>query len=178
MAQDRGQPHRHRLFRVPSLAQRPLPGLIFRQAVQAYRREDYESSLAMVREGLDLIEGEMSPDASVVLLPDPDSAKVCDAVVLWAQNLYQLDRYNDFQVLMASAGRWQMVPENLADDLPELDLVGLAFAFKRGEYLDVVNETTAFIDSHREVLPPVLADFLLLRGHCLSNLSDSCRTHQ
>ncbi len=160
---------------IPPLAQRPLPGLIFRQAVQAYRREDYESSLAMVREGLDLIEGEMSPDESVVLLPDPDSARVCDAVVLWAQNLFQLDRYNDFQVLMASAARWQMVPENLAADLPELDLVGLAFAFKRGEYLDVVNETTAFIDSHREVLPPVLADFLLLRGHCLSNLGEPGR---
>ncbi len=160
---------------IQSLAQRPLPGLIYRQALQLYRTEDYESSLTMVREGLDLIECEASPDASVVLLPDPDSAKVCDAVVLWAKNLYQLDRFKDFQVLMASAGRWGMVPENLSTDLPELDLVRLSFGFKRGEYLDVVNETTTFIDSHRDVLPPVLADYLLLRGHCLSNLGQPNR---
>ncbi len=152
------------------LAQRPLPGLIFRQAVQAYGQEDYESSLAMVREGLDLVEDSDAADSAVVLLPDPDSSTVCDAVVLWAKNLYQLDRYEDFQVLIASAGRWAMVPEDFRTDLPELEVVCLAFAFKRGEYAEVVKSTTLFIDNHRELLPPVMADFLLLRGHCRSNL--------
>ena len=163
---------------IQSLAQRPLPGLIYRQAMQAYGREEYESSLSMVREGLDLVEGETSRDSSVILLPDPDSAKVCDAVVLWAKNLYQLDRYKDFQVLMASAGRWGMVPENLIVDLPELELVTLSFAFKRGEYAEVIRAASAFIDSHREALPPVMADFLLLRGHCLSNMGEPKRAEE
>ena len=155
-----------------SLAQRPLPGLIYRQAVQAFGREDYESSLTLVREGMDLIEAE--PDSAVVLLPEPGAARVCDGVVLWARNLFQLDRHDDFQVLLASAGRWGLVPEEMA----ELDLVRLSFAFKRGQYVEVVKETTAFIDLERKALPVILADFLLLRGHCLSNLGQPVRAQE
>jgi DNA-binding NtrC family response regulator/tetratricopeptide (TPR) repeat protein len=152
-----------------SLAQRPLPGLIFHQAVQTFAKEDYESSLALVREGMDLLETE--PRIGHVTPPDPEAARVCDAVVLWARNLFHLDRYDEFLVLLASAGRWGLVPEHLS----ELDLVRLSFAFKRGEYLEVVKETTAFVDSHRQELPPILADFLLLRGHCFSNMGDPVR---
>ncbi len=151
-----------------SLAQRPLPGLIFNQALQAYNREEYSSSLALVREGMDLIETRSETDAAVVLLPEPGTARVCDAVVLWARNLYQLDKFDEFQVLLASAGRYSLVPDHMS----ELDLVRLSFAFKRGEYLEVIRETTLFIDRKRDSLPVVLADFLLLRGHCLSNLGD------
>ncbi|MCP4292630.1 MAG: tetratricopeptide repeat protein [bacterium] len=151
------------------MAQRPLPGLIFRQAVRAYEREEYEESLVLIGEGMDLVQGQETPGEAVVLLPDPDSAKVCDAVVLWANNLFQLDRFNEFEVLLASAGRWGLVPE----EMPELDLVVLSFAFKQGKYTEVVVETTTFIEKHRQgSLPIILADFLLLRSHCLSNLGE------
>jgi len=118
---------------------------------------------------MDLIDSDS--DSSVALLSDSNSGRVCDAVVLWARNLFQLDRHDDFQVLLASAGRWGLVPEHMA----ELDLVRLSFSFKRGEYNEVVKETTAFIDRQRDALPVVLADFLLLRGHCLSNLGQPDR---
>jgi DNA-binding NtrC family response regulator/tetratricopeptide (TPR) repeat protein len=61
-----------------------------------------------------------------------------------------------------------MVP----DPMPELDAVRLAFACKRGEYLAVVREATAFIDAHRGQLPPVIADYLHLRGLARSHLGE------
>ncbi len=149
-----------------SLAQRPLPGLIFNQAVKAYGKEDYKTSLALIREGIDLIEA--GPDSAGIGMSETNAGRVCDAVVLWARNLFQLDRYDEFQVLLASAGRWGLVPQHMA----ELDLVQLSFAFKRGEYLEVVNKTNSFIDRRRQALPVILADYLLLRGHCFSNLGE------
>ncbi len=156
------------------LAQRPLPGLIFHQAGQAFDQEEYESSLTLIREGMDLIEADHETDAAVILLPETSAARVCDAVVLWARNLFQLDRFADFEILLASAGRWGLVPERMA----ELDLVRLSFAFKRGEYLEVVKETTDYVDQQRQALPVILADYLLLRGHCLSNLGESVKAQE
>ncbi len=149
-----------------TLAERPLPGLIFHQALNSFAREDYSTSLALVREGLDLLEADHPSLGNGESEQGP--GRVCDAVVLWARNLFQLDKYDEFLVLVASAGRWGMVPEHF----PELDLVRLSFAFKRGEYNDVVQETTRFVEENRKVLPPVLADYLLLRGQCLSNLGN------
>jgi DNA-binding NtrC family response regulator/tetratricopeptide (TPR) repeat protein len=155
----------------PGLADRKLESAalepsLFRQAEKAFLEEDYQTSLDLVRNCLDQVPGRhLEP---MVLVPDPDSAQVKDAVVLWARNLYQLDRFAEFEVLMASAGRWGLIP----DQLPELDVVQLGFCFKRGQYAEVVAETTRFIQQQRRDLPPVIADYLYLRGLTRSVLGD------
>ena len=101
-------------------------------------------------------------------MPAPGSPTVKDGVVLCARNLFQLERFQDFEVLHASAGRWDMVPAGL----PDLEVVRLAFACKRGDYMPVIDVATAFIDAHRQHLPPVIADFLYLRGQAWSALGD------
>lgn len=141
-------------------------------AWQAHLDEDYEASLAAARRCLDEVDAGDKPRLSLV--PDPASPTVQDAVVLCAKNLYQLEKFEDFEVLQASAGRWGMV----ADETPELDAVQLAFASKRGDYVHVVDEASLYIDAHRHNLPPVIADFLYLRGLAYSHLGDPDRARE
>jgi len=149
-----------------SMSSRPVPALAYHQALEAADREEYQEALKGIRLCLDQADTIMSLEAAT---PDgPPPPRVCDAVLLWARCLFQLDRYGDFQVLLASAGKWGLVSAEMA----ELDVVRLGFAFKRGEYAQVASEASRFIADHREDLPPVLADFLLLRGHAYSNLGE------
>jgi DNA-binding NtrC family response regulator/tetratricopeptide (TPR) repeat protein len=138
----------------PGLTERKLESAaldqnLYRQAAAAFRGEDYANSLHLVRQCLDQVSG--GHLEKMVILPEPGAAQVKDGVVLMARNLYQLDRFNDLEVLMASAGRWGLVP----DDLPELDVVQLRF-----------------IERQRSDLPPVIADYLYLRGLALSSLGE------
>lgn len=139
---------------------------LFRMAEDAFRKEDYTASLELVRECMDQVPGSYLEPVAVV--PDPGVPRVKDGVVLWARNLYQLDRFSELEVLMASAGRWGLVP----DRLPELDVIQLGFAFKHGQYDKVVSETTRFIEEQRSELPPVIADYLYLRGLARSSLGE------
>ncbi len=143
-----------------------LDQALFREAVQAFRQEDYQHSLALVRDCLDQVSAQHLDPLAIV--PEPGSSRVKDGVVLWAWNLYQLDRFNDLEVLMASAGRWGLVP----DQLPELEVVQLNFAFKHGQYDRVVLEASRFINAHRNELPPVIADYLHIRGMARSALGE------
>ena len=84
-------------------------------------------------------------DARTATLPT-----VKDAVVLAARCLFQLERRADLDVLLASAGRWGLVP----GDLPELEAIQLAFGCKAGEYARVVEGCSAWIDGFdRRVAP-------------------------
>ncbi len=164
----RGNPERVRMQQ-PGATDRKLESAAldrtsYQQAEQAFLREDYQSSLKQIREALDKVQG--SHLEPMALLPDVHAPRVKDGVVLCARNLYQLDRYEEFEVLLATAGRWGLVPEGM----PELDVVQLSFAYKRGQYQQVVDETTAFIEATRLDLPPVIAEFLYLRGLALSSL--------
>jgi len=145
---------------------------IWKEAWQAFLDEKYEVSLAAARRCLDEVDAGTSQRLSLV--PDLKAPVVQDAVVLCANNLYQLDRFGEFEVLLASAGRWGMV----AEDTPHLDVVQLAFAAKRGDYVQVVDEATRFIEAHRRDLPPVIADFLHLRGLAYSYLGDPDRARE
>ncbi len=149
-----------------SLSDQPLDCKAWDKAWSAFLAEDYTSSLKLTRTCLDKLES--GDPAPVALVPDPGSPTVKDGVVLCARNLFHLERFQDFEVLHASAGRWGMIPT----ELPELEVVELAFAHKRGEYLQVVEKATAFIDNHRYALPPVIADYLFLRGQAWSVLGD------
>jgi two-component system NtrC family response regulator len=143
----------------------PLAAESWRQAVEAYDVEDWERSLQLAREALDQV---ATGSRHLSLVAGPDEPRVQDAILLCARNLFQLDRQQEFDVLLASAGRWSMVE----DPAPELDAVRLAFACKHGEYTAVVREATAFIDAHRGQLPTVIADFLHLRGLARSHLGE------
>lgn len=155
----------------PGLPERKLESAalnqeLFLTAEAAFRDEDYTTSLDLIRECLDKVPGNhLEP---VVVLPDPALPQVKDGVVLWAKNLYQLDRFGELEVLMASAGRWGLVP----DQLPELDVVQLSFAYKHGQYCEVVKEATRFIEEQRADLPPIIADYLYLRGLARSSLGE------
>ena len=155
-----------------SLRDLPLDPSIWQKAWQAHLDEDYETSLAAARRGLDEVDAGRRPPLSLV--PSLTAPTVQDAVILCAQNLFQLEKYEDFGVLQASAGRWGMV----AEDSPKLDVVQLAFACKRGDYVQVVDETTDFIETHRRELPPVIAEFLYLRGLAFSYLGDPGRARE
>jgi len=147
----------------------PLDRRSWDKAWTAFMAEDYEASLTSARHCLDAVGGSESPNLGPVnLVPDPGVPTVRDCVLLCARNLYHLDRFDEFEMLQASAGRWGMIPERM----PELDAVEMSFACKRGEYVKVVEEATAFIDKHRRSLPPVIADFLYLRGLARSHLGD------
>jgi DNA-binding NtrC family response regulator/tetratricopeptide (TPR) repeat protein len=150
----------------------PLDPSIWQLAWQAYLDEDYEKSLAVARRCLDEVDAGQRPPLSLV--PDLSAPTVQDVVILCARNLYQLEKFDDFEVLQASAGRWGMV----AEETPELDVVQLAFACKRGDYVQVVDDTTAFIEAHRRGLPPVIAEFLYLRGLAFSYLGDPDRARE
>lgn len=156
----------------PGVAERKLESAaldvdLFNKAESAFRHEDYEQSLKVIRQCLDQVQGRhLEP---IVVMPDPDLPQVKDGVVLWARCLYQLDRHDEFEVLLASASRWGLVP----DDMPELDVVQLSFLFKQAQYQSVVEETTAFIENQRAELPPVLADYLYLRGLARSSLGQA-----
>ena len=143
----------------------PLDADSWREALATHQAEDWERSLQLVRAVVDRVSAG-SRHLSVVA--GPGEPRVQDAILLGARNLFQLDRQEEFDVLLASAGRWAMVPE----PMPELDAVRLAFACKRGEYLAVVRETTAYIDANRRQLPPAIADFLHLRGLARSHLGE------
>jgi DNA-binding NtrC family response regulator/tetratricopeptide (TPR) repeat protein len=144
----------------------------WQEAWQAHLDEDYETSLAVARRCLDEVDA--GKPAPLSLVPDPAAPTVQDAVVLCAKNLFQLDRYEDFEVLLASAGRWGMV----AAKTPALDVVQLAFACKRGDYVQVVDEASKFIEANRHRLPPVIAEFLYLRGLAFSHLGDPVRARE
>ncbi|MFN2370139.1 MAG: sigma 54-interacting transcriptional regulator [Candidatus Krumholzibacteriia bacterium] len=143
----------------------PVDLVPWREAQAAHQAEEWERSLALVRALLDTI---ADGARHLAVVAGPDQPRVQDAILLCARNLFQLDRQEEFDVLLASAGRWEMVPE----PMPELDAVRLAFACKRGEYLAVVRETGAFIDAHRGQLPPAIADYLHLRGLARSHLGE------
>lgn len=149
-----------------SLSDMPLEASTWQIAWKAFLDEDYVTSLKVARECLDSLDSKDS--APVALVPDPDAPTVKDGIVLCAWNLFQLERFDDFEILHASAGRWGTVPA----DMPELEVVRLAFACKRGEYLQVVDAASEFIASHRHALPPVIADYLYLRGQARSALGD------
>lgn len=150
----------------------PLDPSTWQKAWQAHLDEDYEASLAAVRRALDEVDAGHRPPLSLV--PDLAAPTVQDAVILCARNLFQLEKHEEFEVLQASAGRWGMVGE----DSPKLDVVQLAFACKRGDYVQVVDETTNFIEAHRRDLPPVIAEFLYLRGLAFSYLGDPDRARE
>ncbi len=155
-----------------SLSNLPLEGQTWDAAWKAFLDEDYLTSLKLARQCLDNLDGEDS--APIALVPDLKAPKVKDAIVLCARNLFQLERFSDFEVLHASAGRWGMVPA----DMPELEVVQLAFACQRGEYKQVVATATSFIDNNRQTLPPVIADYLYLRGQAwsaLGNPTNACQ---
>ena len=155
-----------------SLKDLPLDPSTWKKAWQAYLDEDYETSLAVARRGLDEVDAGQVPSLSLV--SDLTAPTVQDAVILCARNLFQLEKYDDFEVLQASAGRWGMV----AADSPKLDVIQLAFACKRGEYVQVVDEATNFIETNRRGLPPVIAEFLYLRGLAFSCLGDPDRAQE
>ena len=136
----------------------------FNQAWDEFLAEKYESSLTRVRRCLE--EGQEGRLSRLSIVPEEGVPTLRDGVILCARNLYQLDRFADFEVLQASAGRWGLV----SDGLVELEVIELAFACKRGEYLQVVQHCSTFIEAQRTKLPPVLADFLYLRGLAQSHL--------
>ncbi len=137
---------------------------VFNLAWDEFLAEDYEASLDRVRRCLE--EGQAGRLTSLSIVPQEGVPTLRDGVVLCARNLYQLDRFAEFEVLQASAGRWGLV----SDGFVELEVIELAFACKRGEYRQVVQHCTAMIDAQRSKLPPVLADFLYLRGLAFSHL--------
>ncbi len=154
------------LVNTGSLSELPLESSAWDAAWKAFLDEDYLTSLKLIRECLDKVDG--GDPAPVALVPDPGSPTVKDGVVLCARNLFHLERFQDFEILHASAGRWGLIPA----EMPELQVVQLAFAHKRGQYMQVVDAATLFIDSHRHALPPVIADYLFLRGQAWSALGD------
>ena len=149
-----------------SICDLPLEVRGWEKAWKAFLAEDYLTSLKLARTCLDQVDG--GKPAPIALVPEPDAPTVKEAIVLCARNLFHLERFEDFEVLHASAGKWGMVPA----DMPELEVVRLAFACKRGEYTRVVEAATVFIDAHRRDLPPVIADYLYLRGQAWSALGD------
>ncbi|HPF69838.1 MAG TPA: sigma 54-interacting transcriptional regulator [Candidatus Krumholzibacteria bacterium] len=151
--------------RAGTLQDLPVDRDLWLRAQDALAAEQWEAALAGAREAIDRVAAGARHLAPVA---GPGEPRVQDAILLAARCLFQLDRRSDFDVLLASAGRWTMVPE----PMPELDAVRLAFALKRGEYLSVVREATMFIDAHRAALPPVIAEFLHLRGLARSHLGE------
>jgi len=148
------------------LKDRPLAPDIWEQAVRAHRAEQWAESLSHAETAL--AEARATPSGQLSLVPGPRVPRVKDAVALAARNLFQLDRRRDFRGLLDRAHEQDLV----SDPAPELDVVELAFACKRGEYADVVREASTYITAHRDELRPVLADFLLLRGLAHSHLGN------
>ena len=126
------------------LKDRPLVPDIWEQAVRAHRAEQWAESLAHAETAL--AEARATPSGKLSLVPGPRVPRVRDAVALAARNLFQLDRRRDFRGLLDRAHEQDLVP----DPAPELDVVELAFACKRGEYADVVREASTYITAHRE----------------------------
>jgi len=84
----------------------PLDRTVWQKAWQAFLDEDYSLSLDLARGCLDGVDA--GDDSPLTLVPDAGAPTVQDCVILSARNLYQLDRYEEFEVLLASAGRWGM----------------------------------------------------------------------
>ncbi len=150
----------------------PLDPEIWQLAHEAFVQEDYETALTKIRHALNTVPSHEG--RPVVPVPEPGVPTVKDGVVLCARCLFQLDRYEEFEVLQASAGRWGLVPEKM----PDLDVVNLAFACKQGHYGKVVSEAGAFIRNQRRDLPPVIAHFLYLRGFAYSHLGKPERARE
>jgi len=154
------------------LSDLPVAAESWDKAWEAFKAEDYQCSLKLIRSCLDQVEDCSS--GPIALVPEMGSPTVKDGVVLCARNLFHLERFQDFEVLHASAGRWGLVP----DDMPALEVVRLAFACKRGDYMTVIDAATSFIDGQRRALPPVIADYLYLRGQAWSALGDPDRARE
>ncbi len=138
-------------------------------AWQRFLDEDYEVALGLARACLDSLAVDR-----VATCPAGDGPRVKDAIVLAARCLFQLERPGDLDVLLASAGRWGLVPA----ELPELEAIQLGFACKRGDYAQVVSRCTAWLDACHGELPPGIADFLYLRGLALSHLGEPRRARE
>ena len=139
------------------------------EAWQRFLDEDYEAALVLARGCLD----SLALDGAGAC-PAGDGPRVRDAIVLAARCLFQLERPGDLEVLLASAGRWGLAP----DELPELEAVQLAFACKRGDYAHVVGRCTDWLEARQGELPPGIADFLYLRGLALSHLGEPRRARE
>ncbi|MCP4574388.1 MAG: AAA domain-containing protein [bacterium] len=137
---------------------RPLASETWEQALRAHRAERWAESFALAEKAT--AEARAAAPASSGPLAGASSPRIREAVALAARNLFHLDRRRDFRSLVDRAHGQGLVP----DPAPELEVVELSFACKRGEYADVVREASAYISAHREELRPVLADYLLLRG--------------
>ncbi len=150
----------------------PLAAEVWRQAHDAFLAEDYDTALAEIRHALNTVPSHEGHP--VVPVPEPGVPTVKDGVVLCARCLFQLDRYEEFEVLQASAGRWGLVPERM----PDLDVVHLEFACKHGNYGRVIRESNDYIHFHRKDLPPVIAHYLHLRGFAFSHLGEPVRARE
>ena len=146
----------------PDLGGRCLDRARWDAAWRLFLDEDYAAALDLARQCLDCLAADPAPGCA-------SGPTVRDAVVLAARCLFQLDRREDLEVLIASAGRWGLV----TGDLAELDAVQLAFGCKAGEYARVEASCTAWIDAHARELSPGLADFLYLRGLARSHLGQA-----
>ncbi|MBU8871741.1 MAG: sigma 54-interacting transcriptional regulator [Gemmatimonadales bacterium] len=144
----------------------------FENAWADYLAENYEDSLSLVRQCLE--EGKTNRPSLLSLVPDEGVPTLRDGVTLCARNLFQLDRFAEFEVLQASVGRWGLA----SDGFLELEVIELSFACKRGEYLEVVQHCSTFIEAHRRGLHPAIADFLYLRGLAHSHLGNPEKAHQ
>jgi len=144
----------------------PVDRQSWQEAWLAYADEDYERSLELARRCVDT--GQTDVGRSLSLVSSRSLPQIKDAILLCARNLFYLENYDEFEILLAAAGRHNLVPE----EMPELDVLRLAFAHKRGECREVVEAATAFIERHRQELPPVIAEYLFLRGQAWSALGE------
>ena len=158
---------RHRMPELTEL----LPGARFERAWQAFLHERFSESLDLVKDLILRCIARDTQDGSFVSLVSSvsETPSLRDGILLWARNLYHLDRFEEFLELQHDLGR-QLRTE---DAWSELEVVELEFAYKRGEYGQVVETAGVFIEEYRHRLPPVLADYLYVRGLCLTYLGDA-----
>jgi DNA-binding NtrC family response regulator/tetratricopeptide (TPR) repeat protein len=165
----------HRSFegnpsQVAALMDNAVDPLVFLEAWNAFQKENHADSVTLARRCLDEMDTESLDPANLALVPDHCPVPVVrNVVILWSRNLLHMDRFEEFQVLLASAERRAMVDS--AD--PELAAIGLAFSLKQSDYLDVVDEASRYIQKHRRQLPPAIAEYLYLRARAYGHLGET-----
>lgn len=168
----RGEPHSRNstASHVDGLMDNAVDPLIFLDGWYAFHKEDHSESIRLLRKCLDGMDPEREHDAHLALVPDHCPVPlVRNAVILWSRNLLHMDRFEEFQVLLASSERSELVDR---DDV-ELAAIGLAFALKQSDYLEVVDVSTLYIQGNRSQLPPPIAEYLYLRARAYGNLGET-----
>jgi len=137
-----------------------ISAIEYRLAHELYQKESYSDSLDVLKKAINEVL------SSKNLYKEGPTLR--DGIILSAWNYHQLRRYEDCVTCIRNAiNNGQVEPDD-----PEASLLELWVSWAKCQYKEVLVGVEQIINSFTEVLHPLLAEYLFLRGSTLIKLGE------